>query len=444
MYDTIFAPITPIGPSAVAVFRVSGRNSGCILKSLIKNKKLPIKRKLILKKIYYPKVKKEVLDICLICWMPKPNSFTGEDCFEIHCHGGNATSQAFISVFSKIKGLRFAEAGEFSQRALINGKIDLIKAEAINEIIIAETEKQRNLSIKQLNKGLTIPVNLWREEMINALSKIEATIDFSDEDGVPIQINIDKDLKKILKQIRVVLKEGDRYNLISIGLKVAFTGPPNSGKSSLFNYIIKKEKSIVTKIPGTTRDVIEKKISYKGYPVIFSDTAGIRKTNSLIEKEGIKKAIKATKEADLVLNVNDITKIEKKNTKRNLKHIWNVYNKIDKDQQSQRKKKLVRKNTFLVSAKTGDGIEELLKSIHLHILNKTKVSENENYFYANARQKNDLEKALNNIHSAINEKNEEIIAEYLRASINNLERILGKVDVEDVLGNIFSNFCIGK
>ena len=444
MYDTIFAPVTSIGPSAVSVFRVSGKNSKRILRALIKNRKLPIKRKLILKKIYYPKVKKEILDLCLICWMPKPNSFTGEDCFEIHCHGGNATSQAFINVFSKIKGLRFAEAGEFSQRALINGKIDLIKAEAINEIIIAETEKQRNLSIKQLSKGLTIPVNLWRDVMINSLSQIEATIDFSDEDGVPMQININKDLQKILKQIRAVLKEGDRYDLITSGLKVTFTGPPNSGKSSLFNFIIQKEKSIVTKIPGTTRDVIEKKINYKGYQVIFSDTAGIRKTNSLIEKEGIKKAIKAAKEADLVLNVNDINKIEKNNTKKDITHAWNIYNKIDKVDRNQLKKKMGRQNVFLVSAKTGAGIDELLKAIYFHILNKTKVSENENYFYANARQKNDLEKALTNIHSAINEKNEEIIAEYLRASIKNLERILGKVDVEDVLGNIFSNFCIGK
>ena len=212
----------------------------------------------------------------------------------------------------------------------------------------------------------------------------------------------------------------------------------------MFNYIIKKEKSIVTKIPGTTRDVIEKKINYKGYQVIFFDTAGIRKTKNLIEKEGIKKAKLAVKEADLVLNVNDITKIENKNTKINLANVWNVYNKIDKAKEIKKKKISEKKNIFFVSAKTGKGIDKLLNAIYLYIIKETKVKDKDNYFYTNARQKNDLEKALSDIYSAINEKNEEILAEHLRAAINNLERILGKVDVEEVLGNIFSNFCIGK
>ena len=443
MYDTIFAPVTSIGPSAISVFRVSGNKSSNILKELIKSKKLPKERKLVLKKIYYPRNKKKILDICLICWMPKPNSFTGEDCFEVHCHGGALTGKAFISVFSEIKGLRFAEAGEFSQRALINGKTNLIKAEAINEIITAETEEQRSLSMRKLNKGLTIPISSWRYQIINILSKIEATIDFSDEDGVPVKIDINKDLKKIMAQIKGVLKEGDKMDLISRGMKVAFTGRPNSGKSSLFNSIIKKEKSIVTKIPGTTRDVIEKKINYKGYPITFSDTAGIRKTKNLVEKEGIKKAMTAVKEADLVLNINDITKVRKKEKTKEL-NAWNIYNKIDKVNENKKIINTEKNKTFYVSAKTGKGIEGLLEAIHAFMLKKTKKSNESDYFYTNVRQKRELEKALNEIYGALSEKNEEIIAEHLRTSVNNLERILGKIDIEDVLGNIFSNFCIGK
>ena len=439
MYDTIFAPISSVGSSAISVFRVSGDNSSKILRLLIKNKILPVERKLTLKKIYHPFIKDEIIDICLICWMPKPNSYTGEDSFEIFCHGGNTTSRAFINCFSKIKGLRFATAGEFSKRALVNGKIDLVKAEAINDIILAENEKQRSLSIKQLNRGLSIPINLWRKIMINALSKIEATIDFSDEEDVPEKINISTELSKIIMQIKNVLQEGDLCDLIAQGLKVTFTGPPNSGKSSLFNYIIKKEKSIVTKIPGTTRDVIEKKINYNGYQITFFDTAGIRKTKNLVEKEGIKKALKAAKEADLVLNVNDITNIKKNEIKRS----WQIFNKIDKGNKAALKIQYKGKKIFFVSAKTGEGVEKLLEAIYKHISNKTKRKEQNEFFYTNHRQKGDLERALAELSSAINERDEEIVAEHLRAAINNLERILGQIDVEDVLGNIFSNFCVG-
>ena len=241
-------------------------------------------------------------------------------------------------------------------------------------------------------------------------------------------------------QIKNVLQEGDLCDLIAQGLKVTFTGPPNSGKSSLFNYIIKKEKSIVTKIPGTTRDVIEKKINYNGYQITFFDTAGIRKTKNLVEKEGIKKALKAAKEADLVLNVNDITNIKKNEIKRS----WQIFNKIDKGNKAALKIQYKGKKIFFVSAKTGEGVEKLLEAIYKHILNKTKRKEQNEFFYTNHRQKADLERALAELSSAINERDEEIVAEHLRAAINNLERILGQIDVEDVLGNIFSNFCVGK
>lgn len=440
MYDTIFSPITLTGPSAISVFRISGENSGVILKLLTKSKDLPKERKQILKKIYNPAFKEEVLDVCLVCWMPKPNSFTGEDSFEISCHGGDSTSFAFIEALSKIEGLRFADAGEFSQRALINGKIDLVEAEAINDIILAETEKQRLLSIKQLSKGLSIPINFWRKEMINVLSKVEATIDFSDEESIPDKVYFKEDLEKLIFQIKEVLNEGDKVDLITNGTKVALTGSPNTGKSSLFNYIIKTQKSIVTSIPGTTRDVVEKKVNYKGYQIIFSDTAGIRKTKDLVEKEGIKKAIKEIEAADIVLNIYDVTELEEKERS----SFWNIYNKIDKTKDTTLKEQLAGKNSFFVSAKTGEGVPQLIEAIYKNILIRTNEGAKEGYFYSNKRQRNNLEKVIVELKSAVNENSEEIIAEHLRSAIYNLERVLGKVDIEEVLGNIFSKFCIGK
>ena len=444
MYNAIFALVSAEGTAAVAAFRVSGKGSNKILLSLIRNKNLPKARSLILKKIYYPNLKNKILDTCLICWMPAPKSYTGEDCFEIHCHGGATTSKAFFNLFSSIKGLRHAEAGEFSRRALVNGKIDLIKAEAINDIIMAETEKQRELAVRQLNEGLSIPINLWRQDIIKILSKIEATIDFSDEEDVPEKIETKNDLKSLSKNINAVLNEGERYELISEGAKIALTGLPNSGKSSLFNNIIKNERSIVTKIPGTTRDVIEKKINLKGYAITFYDTAGIRETKDVIEKEGIKKALNAVKEADLVLNIVDLTIKNSRNLNKTSSKTWNVFNKIDKYKSEKLEAKTNKKEAIWVSAKTGEGVKELLEKIHRHVFKKSHSNTKERYFFTNLRQKNDLKNALHNIQFAILEKEEEIAAEHLRLSLNDLERILGKFDVEEVLGNIFSNFCIGK
>ena len=228
--------------------------------------------------------------------------------------------------------------------------------------------------------------------------------------------------------------------MISNGLKIALTGPPNSGKSSLFNYIVKKEQSIVTKIPGTTRDIVEKKINYKGYQIVFYDTAGIRETRNIVEREGIKKAKSIARQADLVFYIVDIK--EKKQEKS--LNSWIIYNKIDKVSKISLKKKTKDNKTFFVSAKTGEGVDTVLHSVYNYIINKTNENNEENYFYTNNRQKNDLEKAVTELELATKEIDEEIIVEHIRSAIYNLERILGKVDIEDVLGSIFSNFCIGK
>ena len=315
--------------------------------------------------------------------------------------------------------------------------MNLVKAEAINDLINAETEKQRFLATKQLNNDFSSHIKNWRIELLNCMALVEAVIDFPEEEDAPNKLNISKNLKFLQLEIKKTLKNKSCYELIKEGLKVVLTGKPNVGKSSLFNFIIKKNKSIVSNIPGTTRDVIEAKINLKGYPVIIFDTAGINNSNNLIEKEGIKRALKVVKEADIVLNIydaNEINIIDKD------KDCWHVINKIDKvNGINIQSDKLLK-----VSAKTGQGIDELMDKIHLKLQKNSKNLENYDSLISNIRQTKELESALVNIEQATKENSEEIVSEHLREANRNLGRILGNIDIEEVLGNIFSSFCIGK
>jgi len=270
------------------------------------------------------------------------------------------------------------------------------------------------------------------------MTVVEAVIDFSDEGDTPTNLNIKHDLVELKKEINKVLKNKDCYELINQGLKVVLKGKPNAGKSSIFNSIINKERSIVSHFPGTTRDVIESKINFKGHAITFYDTAGLTLTNNRIEKEGIKRTKKLLKDADIILNITEGDEVLKKNTN---KKEWIVLNKIDL-------KRPLNSNFILnavsVSAKTGEGITELLDKIHKEVLLKTKPLHSPETLISNARQAKELEEALTNIENALHEKSEEIIGEHLRNANRSLERIIGKIDIEEVLGNIFSSFCIGK
>ena len=334
--------------------------------------------------------------------------------------------------------MRYAEQGEFSKRAIINGKTDLVKAEAVNDLINSATEKQRELAIRQFNKGLSIPIMKWRKEIIKCMSLIEANIDFSDESDTPENVNITKELLTLRKQVKGAIKNKDYYELVNKGIKVVLKGKPNAGKSSIFNSILKKQKAIVSNTPGTTRDVIEGQINFKGYVIIFYDTAGITKTLDNIEREGIRRTRKLLKEADIILNV---TEDENYLPKSHSKKEWLVLNKIDKN-------KTIIKNfngkLILVSAKTGEGLKDILQSIHKEIIKKTERFNDQKNIVLNLRQAKELEEAEFSLTKALDEKSEEIISEHLRQANRSLERIIGNIDVEDVLGNIFSNFCIGK
>ena len=437
MQKTIFALATGNQIAALSVIRVSGVDSQRILKKLtLKN--TPTERLLTLRSFYYPKSNKKLIDRCLVAWMPAPRSYTGEDCIEIYSHGGDAVFQGFFSALTSFPNVRYAEQGEFSKRAIINGKTDLVKAEAVNDLINAHTEKQRELAISQFNRGLSVPITKWRKEVIKCMALVEANIDFSDESDTPERVNITKELLMLREQIKEAIKNKDCYELVNKGIKVVFKGRPNAGKSSIFNSILKKQKAIVSNTPGTTRDVIEGQINFNGNAIIFYDTAGITKTKDNIEREGIRRTKKLLKEADIILN---ITEDENFLTKSRSKKEWLILNKIDK-------RKKVKKNlevkAILVSAKTGEGLQGLLDKIHKEVIKKTERLNDPESIILNLRQAKELEEAEHNITKALEEKSEEIISEYLREANRSLERIIGNIDVEEVLGNIFSNFCIGK
>ena len=437
MQKTIFALATGNQISALSVIRVSGKDTEKVLKKLtLKN--TPKERLLTLRNFYFPKSNKKVIDKCLVVWMPAPRSYTGEDCMEIYSHGGDAVFKSFFSALISFPNVRYAEHGEFSKRAIINGKTDLVKAEAVNDLINALTEQQRELAIRQFNRGLSIPITEWRKEIIKCMSLVEANIDFSDESDAPEKVNITKELLILREQVKSALKNKDYYELVNKGIKVVLKGKPNAGKSSIFNSILKKQKAIVSNTPGTTRDVIEGHINFKGHAIIFYDTAGITKTEDNIEREGIRRTRKLLKEADIILN---ITEDENFLPKSRSKREWLILNKIDK---SNKLKKNLERKALLVSAKTGEGLEEILENIHKEIIKKTKRLNDPKNIILNLRQAKELEEAQYNITKALEEKSEEIISEHLRQANRSLERIIGNIDVEDVLGNIFSKFCIGK
>ena len=437
MQKTIFALATGNQIAALSVIRVSGEDSERILKKLtLKN--TPTERLLTLRSFYFPKSNKKLIDRCLVVWMPAPRSYTGEDCIEIYSHGGEAVFQGFFSALISFPNVRYAEQGEFSKRAIINGKTDLVKAEAINDLINAFTEKQRELAIKQFNRGLSIPIMNWRKEIIKCISLIEANIDFSDESDAPESVDITQELSTLREQVKDAIKNKDYYELVNKGIKVVFKGKPNAGKSSIFNSILKEQKAIVSNRPGTTRDVIEGQINFKGHVINFYDTAGITKTKDNIEKEGIRRTRKLLKEADIILNIaEDESFLPKSHSKKE----WLILNKIDK---SKKIKKKLEGKAILVSAKTGEGLRDILQRIHKEIKKKTKRLDDPKNIILNLRQAKELEEAEFNITKALGEKSEEIISEHLRQANRSLERIIGNIDVEEVLGNIFSNFCIGK
>ena len=425
--DTIYALSTSTGKSAIDVIRISGNNSLKILKKIILiNKIIPNKTNLVILKY-----KKEVIDRVILTYFKAPKSFTGQDVFEINCHGSPAVVKKISNILSFL-GARLAEPGEFTKRALMNNKLNLVQTESLSDLINSETEKQRSLAINNLSGGLSLFVEKINKKLTQLLANTEALIDFSDED-LPKNVlsKIKEQNKNIIQVIKNELKNSSISKPIRQGFVVSLVGKPNTGKSSFVNFISNKKISIVTSFPGTTTDAISSTLDLYGYKFTFMDTAGIRKHKNKIEEIGIKKTKEIISASDLNLVFLEKNEVDKY---KNIKHKIFVKSKLDK------RKKTNNSKITNISSVTGEGINKLLKKSKDMLIKKEK---NEPIF---SRERHIM--IMNNVFSILksidfNESLDIIAFKYREALRNSLE-INQKFDIEDVLDVIFKDFCIGK
>jgi len=442
---TIYALSSGPGVSGIAVIRISGQETSKAIE-LLTGKPVPNPRMATLRKINKINTS-ELIDEGIILWFPGPESYTGEDMAEIQVHGSKAVVDALHSTISNIENCRLAEPGEFTKLAFQNGKINLIKAESIADLISSETEIQRQQAIKIMNGKSADQFNLLREKLLKILSHVEAKIDFPDED-LPNDIleEIKKSSDDVLINIKKILDDQKVGERIREGFKIAILGPTNAGKSSLLNHLSNRDVAIVSEIAGTTRDVIETHLNIDGYPVIVSDTAGIRESKNEIEKKGIKLSLNRAEEADLKLVVVDAKNLEFTDVLKGLldQNAILVINKSDllKEDIDPEIKKL---DHVLISIKENLNIDELILKIKNNLKNKFITSDD--ILITRERHRQHLEQCLEHLKN-FNKKNEDEdfdkAAEDLRLATRHLGMIVGKVDVEEILGSIFNDFCIGK
>ncbi len=438
--DTIFALSSGRGLAAVAVVRISGPKARAALERLAG--KVPEPRRAAHVVVTDP-VHGEVIDDALALWFPGPRSETGEDMVELQVHGGRAILVAVFQALENIAGFRPAQAGEFTRRALLNGKLDLSAVEGLGDLIAAETEAQRRQALAQYRGALASKVEEWREQLITILASLEASIDFVDEGDVPEDLltPATRTAGMLLDEIRGALQDAERGERLREGFVVAIAGPPNAGKSTLLNRLAQREAAIVTDIPGTTRDTIEVALDLKGVPVILVDTAGVRETSDPVESEGVRRALARAASADLVLWIVEADAIEV-SPPPSAREVILVRSKADRvDSETQRR--LMQSGQLVLSAQSGIGMEALLDLLaqQAEALGGTPA------LVTHARQRHAIGEAADRIGSAISAAapgREEIVAEELRLAARALGRVTGRVDVEDVLDLVFRNFCVGK
>ena len=442
---TIYALSSGPGISGIAVIRISGQETSKAIE-LLTGKSVPEPRVATLRKINKINTS-ELIDEGIILWFPGPESYTGEDMAEIQVHGSKAVIDALHSSISNIENCRLAEPGEFTKLAFQNGKINLLKAESIADLISSETEIQRQQAIKIMNGKSSDQFNFLREKLLKVLSHVEAKIDFPDED-LPNDIlkEIKKSSDEVLINIEKILDDQKVGERIREGFKIAILGPTNAGKSSLLNHLSNRDVAIVSEIAGTTRDVIETHLNIDGYPVIVSDTAGIRDSKNEIEKKGIKLSLNRAEEADLKLVVVDgknldFTDVLKGLLDENAILVINKSDLLDEEIDPEIKKL----NHVLISIKENLNIDELILKIKNNLKNKFITSDD--ILITRERHRQHLKQCLEHLKN-FNKKNEvedfDKAAEDLRLATRHLGMIVGKVDVEEILGSIFNDFCIGK
>jgi tRNA modification GTPase len=453
MTPTIFALSSGRPPAAIAVVRVSGPNARVALEKLIG--RVPEPRQAALVRVRHPATG-EGIDEALALWFPAPHSETGEDVAELQLHGGHAVVAAVLDALAMIEGCRLAEPGEFTRRAFENGRLDLTAVEGLADLIAAETLAQRRQAFRQLKGLIGDRAEAWRLRLIEALALIEARIDFSDEADVPENllgpaVHVARQLRS---EIGAALAGGRRGERLREGLVVAITGPPNAGKSTLFNRLARRDAAIVSPYAGTTRDILEVHLDLDGYPVTLLDTAGIRDSDEPVEQEGVRRARERAAAADLVLWVIDVSAgdpIGDQAQGLEASAIWRVENKIDIAKPCGGAATRGANDEYgfscSISATNGDGIDQLVD--RLTAFAREYFSSVEAGIVTRARHRHLFEQTVAALDRALAEaaksgEHEELIAEELRSAAMALGRLTGRVDVEDILDVIFRDFCIGK
>lgn len=442
MTDTIYALASGPGRAGVAVIRASGPEAGPAL-DVLAGAPRPAPRAAALRR--FRNDEGEEIDQGLAVWFPGPASFTGEDCAEFHVHGGPAVVAAMADALGT-RGLRPAEAGEFTRRAFANGKMDLTEAEGLADLIDAETEGQRAQALAQMTGALRALYEGWREELITVLAALEGEIDFPDEDDVPDHLSetAGGPLERLAAALEEHLDDDRRGERVRDGFVIALIGAPNAGKSSLLNRLARREAAIVTDIPGTTRDVVEVRMVLGGFPVILADTAGLRAASDAVEAEGVRRALARAEDADLRLALVDVSRetfgAELADRLRPGDGV--VWNKADLAAPFDEAPDGLA--GFAVSALNGQGVEALERWIAERVTER--LSLREAPALSRARHRSGVERALEHLRRAQARLADapELAAADVHLALRALESLTGRIDVEDVLDRVFSQFCIGK
>ncbi|MEJ5020674.1 tRNA uridine-5-carboxymethylaminomethyl(34) synthesis GTPase MnmE [Ochrobactrum vermis] len=436
LQDTIFVLSSGRLPSGVAVVRISGPQVRFVLETMIGSIPTPRYAAYNLFRIRND----DPIDRGLILFFPGPNSFTGEDCAEFHLHGGKAVVEKLLLELGELPGCRIAEAGEFTRRAFSNGKMDLTIAEGLADLIAAETEGQRRLALQVASGTQRELYTEWRQRLLRARAFIEAELDFSDESDVPGSVSeqVWQSLALLKREIENHIASGKRASMLRDGLHVVIVGAPNAGKSSLLNFLAGREVAIISEEAGTTRDLLEVKLDLGGIPVYVTDTAGLRETESSVERIGIERARAQMADADLVLLLEDMNDPIAIASEKAPEVLWKIGTKADLNDKSS------DNWSYRISTKTGEGLDELLAD--LQSFAEAQIGQIEDAVPTRQRHINLLRSTVAEIDRALDSEHLplELRAENMRLASQYLGRITGDIDVEEILDVIFSQFCIGK
>lgn len=455
LFDTIAAISTPRGEGGIGIVRISGNNALEILGKIFRPKSKKAVRDLRNFSINYGHLYdgENLVDEVLVSIMKAPNTYTKEDIVEINCHGGFVITEKVLETVLK-NGARISESGEFTRRAFLNGRLDLTQAEAVMDIIHGKTEKSVSLSLDQLRGDLKEQIGHLKKLVLDVAAHINVVLDYPEE-GIddPLPENLVGNLREVMDTTDILIRSYDKGKMIKEGIKTAIVGKPNVGKSSILNSVLKEERAIVTHVAGTTRDVIEEVVNLKGIPLVLVDTAGIRKTDDLVENIGVEKSKQLIESADLILFVVDGSRALDEEDMRiheaiKAEKVIGILNKIDIREDIDLSP-LTKINKWLeISAIKNQGIDEMEEEIYNHIIEENVEDSSQKITITNIRHKSALEKtkqSIENIFETIeNGLPMDLMAVDIKGALDSLSEVTGEISSEDLLDHIFSNFCVGK